>query len=331
MERLVDRVLDRLRVGQRQARVLGEGEQHLALGLRVACGPAGGWRRRGCRRPRRARAPGPPSRRGRRRRRTRAAPGRARRSPRPRSAGPRRSPGRRAPSPIGLRAVRCARSSGLTPARGDHHQLGRVLGVDQAQADDLVAEQLGGAVDDRRRRPRRGRVRLTIELWILESRSSSRWRSGSDVDAGARSRRSGARSARAGRARPRAARCSPHGQRQHPRHPAEQVALLGGEARGRRGGRATRASRRSSPIGVASAAQSPTPGTLERLALAARDRGEIAPRGASASPKPVEASDRSAPSDRRDLGLEGLGGALDGVADRRRARRRPTRPRRRTR
>ena len=43
VERLVDRVLDRPRIGEREARVLGEGDQHLALGLRVgAPGPVGG-------------------------------------------------------------------------------------------------------------------------------------------------------------------------------------------------------------------------------------------------------------------------------------------------
>ena len=42
VQRLVHRVLDRLRVGEREARVLGEGDQHLPLGLRVAAAGAVG-------------------------------------------------------------------------------------------------------------------------------------------------------------------------------------------------------------------------------------------------------------------------------------------------
>ena len=114
-KRLVDRVLDGLRVGEREARVLGEGDQHLALGLRVGAtglvggddeaaddlavlahrrgergaDPVGGERLPGC--------------------------ARQRRSPRPRPARPSPRPDRRRRARRGCGAS-SAPSSGLMPA-----------------------------------------------------------------------------------------------------------------------------------------------------------------------------------------------------------------------
>ena len=147
VEGLVDRVLDRLRIGEGQARVLGKGDQHLALGLRVAA--------------------------------TRLVRGddeAANDLPmlvHGRSESGADPVGRERPQavlvggvvldhdqlarcyrpPAGTDADRAAvhllRQLGVDPGRGDEQQLLAIVGVAQPQAHRLVAEQVHGARDDR--------------------------------------------------------------------------------------------------------------------------------------------------------------------------------------
>ena len=177
-KRLVDRVGDRLRVGQREARVLGEREQHLALDLRVGAAglvgrddeaaddlavlvhrdrergadAVGGEGRRGC--------------------------GRRRRSPRSRSVGPRRRPGHlrrgRAGCGASSRRSRASRPAEATRiswsgSSGSNSRRPTVSSPSRSWAPVTIASSTSW----------RSR-RLTIELWIFESRSSRRWRSASE-------------------------------------------------------------------------------------------------------------------------------------------------------
>ena len=147
VERLVQRVLDRLRVGEREAGVLGEGDEHLALGLRVdAAGTMGGDDEAADDLPalahrRRERRPDPV---GRERAQAARVGGVVLDHDQP-ALGRGAAAGalaQRAPSHL-------RGELGLDPGRGGHHELPGVLGVEQPQADRLVAEQVPGAGDDR--------------------------------------------------------------------------------------------------------------------------------------------------------------------------------------
>ena len=178
VERLVDRVVDRLRVGQREAGVLGEREQHLALDLRVgAPGLVGGDDDAAddlavlVNRDRERRADAVV----RERRQVAVVAGVVLDHD---QLGRRRPPGRRRRGRAGCGAS-TSTSSGLTPAEatriscsGSSGSIRRRPTV-SSPSRSLAPATIAFSTSWRSRR-------LTIELWIFESRSSRRWRSARD-------------------------------------------------------------------------------------------------------------------------------------------------------